>query len=314
MKKKVDIKSVSNTLVVLVALLVLCVALGVASPYFATGKNLINIVLQAAINATLACGMTFVILTGGIDLSVGSVLAFAGVIMGMLLKAELPLVVAIVCCVLIGGVWGFVNGFLVTRFNLPPFIATLGTLSIARGGALYLSNGRAISGFAGRLNTIGGGAFLGIPVMIYVMVATFLIGMFILKYTRAGRYIYAIGGNAEATRLSGINTNRYTMLVYAICGLTAGLAAVLLTSRLDSAQPVAGEGYELDAIAATVIGGTSMSGGEGHLAGTIIGALFIAVLNNGLNLLNVSSYIQQIVIGLVIILAVTFDRLRSKTA
>lgn len=310
--KKISIKSMSNTLVVLAALVVLCIALSLASPYFATKNNLINIVLQAAINATLACGMTFVILTGGIDLSVGSIVAFAGILLGVMLKAELPLAVALIGCVLVGGVCGLVNGLLVTRINLPPFISTLGMMSIARGGALYIADGRAISGFSGRLNYIGSGTILGIPVMILIMALTFVIGLFILKFTRAGRYIYAIGGNVEATRLSGINTNRYTALVYVICGLTAGLAAVLLTSRLDSAQPVAGEGYELDAIAATVIGGTSLSGGEGKLSGTIIGALIIAVLNNGLNLLNVSSYIQQIVIGLVIILAVTFDRIRSK--
>lgn len=310
--KKISIKSMSNTIVVLAALVVLCIALSLASPYFATKNNLINIVLQAAINATLACGMTFVILTGGIDLSVGSIVAFAGILLGVMLKAELPLAVALIGCVLVGGVCGLVNGLLVTRINLPPFISTLGMMSIARGGALYIADGRAISGFSGRLNYIGSGTILGIPVMILIMALTFVIGLFILKFTRAGRYIYAIGGNVEATRLSGINTNRYTALVYVICGLTAGLAAVLLTSRLDSAQPVAGEGYELDAIAATVIGGTSLSGGEGKLSGTIIGALIIAVLNNGLNLLNVSSYIQQIVIGLVIILAVTFDRIRSK--
>ncbi len=310
--KKISLKNVSNTVVVLAALIVLCIALSVSSPYFATQSNLINIVLQAAINATLACGMTFVILTGGIDLSVGSVVAFAGILLGAMLKSDVPLGVALLGCVLIGGICGLINGLLVTRINLPAFIATLGMMSIARGGALYIADGRAISGFSGKLNFIGSGTVLGIPVMILIMAVTFAIGMFILRFTRAGRYIYAIGGNAEATRLSGINTNRYTVLVYIICGLTAGLAAVLLTARLDSAQPVAGEGYELDAIAATVIGGTSMSGGEGRLSGTIIGALFIAVLNNGLNLLNVSSYIQQIVIGLVIICAVTFDRLRSK--
>ena len=310
--KKLSIKSMSNTIVVLAALVVLCIALSLASPYFATKNNLINIVLQAAINATLACGMTFVILTGGIDLSVGSIVAFSGILLGVMLKAEIPLAVALLGCVLIGGICGLVNGLLVTRINLPPFISTLGMMSIARGGALYIADGRAISGFSGKLNYIGSGTILGIPVMILIMALTFLIGLFVLKFTRAGRYIYAIGGNVEATRLSGINTNRYTTLVYVICGLTAGLAAVLLTSRLDSAQPVAGEGYELDAIAATVIGGTSLSGGEGKLSGTIIGALIIAVLNNGLNLLNVSSYIQQIVIGLVIILTVTFDRIRSK--
>lgn len=310
--KKVSIRSVSNTVVVLAALVALCIALSFASPYFAGKNNMINIVLQAAINATLACGMTFVILTGGIDLSVGSVVAFAGILLGAMLKGGVPLGAALIGCILIGGVCGLINGLLVTRVNLPAFIATLGMMSIARGGALYIADGRAISGFSGQLNFIGSGSVLGIPVMILIMAVTFAIGMFILRFTRAGRYIYAIGGNVEATRLSGINTNLYTVLVYVVCGLTAGLAAVLLTARLDSAQPVAGEGYELDAIAATVIGGTSMSGGEGRLSGTIIGALFIAVLNNGLNLLNVSSYIQQIVIGLVIIFAVTFDRIRSK--
>jgi ribose transport system permease protein len=310
--KKVNIKNVSNIFVVLVALIVLCIALSIASPWFATQKNLINIVLQAAINATLACGMTFVILTGGIDLSVGSIVALAGIVLGIIVKAEIPLAAALLVCVLIGGFCGLVNGLLVTRLNLPAFIATLGTMSIARGAALYIAGGRSISGFSGKLNFIGSGAILGIPVMIIIMALTFIIGMFILKYTRTGRYIYAIGGNMEATRLSGINTNFYTLLVYIICGLTAGLAAVLLTARLDSAQPVAGEGYELDAIAATVIGGTSLDGGEGRLSGTIIGALMIAVLNNGLNLLNVSSYIQQVVIGIVIVLAVTFDRIRSK--
>ena len=254
----------------------------------------------------------FVILTGGIDLSVGSIVAFSGIILGAMLKANFSLGVAVILCILLGGICGLINGLLVTAVNLPPFISTLGMMSIARGSALYISKGRAIAGFSGRLNFIGSGEILGIPFMIYIMIITFIIGWFILKYTKPGRYVYAIGGNVEATRLSGINVNFYTTMVYVICGLTAGIAAVLLTSRLDSAQPVAGEGYELDAIAATVIGGTSLSGGEGHLSGTIIGALIIAVLNNGLNLLNVSSYIQQIVIGVVIILAVTVDRVRSK--
>lgn len=310
--KKFNVKNISNTFVVLAALVAMCIVLSIASPWFATQKNLINVVLQAAINATLACGMTFVILTGGIDLSVGSIVAFAGIMLGVMLKANIPLAAALIGCILIGGACGLVNGLLVTRLNLPAFIATLGTMSIARGGALYIANGRAISNFSGRLNFIGNGTIGGIPVMILIMALAFAVGMFVLKYTRTGRYIYAIGGNTEATRLSGIDTGRCTMLVYIVCGLTAGLAAVLLTARLDSAQPVAGEGYELDAIAATVIGGTSLDGGEGRLSGTMIGALIIAVLNNGLNLLNVSSYIQKIVIGIVIVLAVTFDRIRSK--
>lgn len=175
--KKVNIKNVSNIFVVLVALIVLCIALSIASPWFATQKNLINIVLQAAINATLACGMTFVILTGGIDLSVGSIVALAGIVLGIIVKAEIPLAAALLVCVLIGGFCGLVNGLLVTRLNLPAFIATLGTMSIARGAALYIAGGRSISGFSGKLNFIGSGAILGIPVMIIIMALTFIIGM-----------------------------------------------------------------------------------------------------------------------------------------
>lgn len=307
-----NLKNISNNIIILAALVVLCLAMAVASPYFATKDNIVNIILQCAINATLACGMTFVILTGGIDLSVGSIVAFAGIVMGMGLKSGMPLVAAVLVCIAVGGICGAINGLLVTHVKLPAFIATLGMMSIARGLALYIADGRSISGFSGKLNFIGSGTILGIPTMIFIMAITFSIGIFILKYTCSGRYIYAIGGNVEATRLSGINTNRYTLLVYLICGLTAGLAAVLLTSRLDSAQPVAGQSYELQAIAATVIGGTSLDGGEGHLSGTLVGALIIAVLNNGLNLLNVSSYIQQIVIGVVIIMAVMIDRVRRK--
>lgn len=306
------LSSIPNNVMILLGLAVLCAVMSLASPFFLTPDNLVNAVLQAAINATLACGMTFVILTGGIDLSVGSIVAFAGVILGMLLKEGVPAPVALLGCVAVGALCGAFNGLLVTRVGLPPFIATLGSMSIARGLALYLTDGRSISGFGTSLSGIGSGTLLGVPWMIVIMVVTFAIGMFLLRFTRAGRYIYAIGGNVEATRLSGINTGRYTALVYIVCGITAGLASVLLTARLDSAQPVAGQGYELNAIAATVIGGTSLDGGEGRLSGTIIGALIISVLNNGLNLLNVSSYIQQIVIGLVIILAVAGDKLRSK--
>lgn len=311
-QKGFRLSDIPNNIMILIGLAVLCVAMSVASPFFLTPDNLVNAVLQAAINATLACGMTFVILTGGIDLSVGSIVALAGVVLGLLLKTGIPLPVALLGCMLVGGVCGVVNGLLVTKIKLPPFITTLGSMSIARGLALYLTDGRSISGFGGALGGIGSGTLLGVPWMIIIMVVTFAIGMFVLRFTRAGRYIYAIGGNVEATQLSGINTGKYTALVYTICGITAGIAAVLLTARLDSAQPVAGQGYELNAIAATVIGGTSLDGGEGRLSGTIIGALIISVLNNGLNLLNVSSYIQQIVIGLVIVLAVAGDKLRSK--
>lgn len=312
MKQMQKLKNISNVVVVLIVLLILGIVLTFTSPYFLTTNNLINIALQATTNAILACGMTFVILTGGIDLSVGSVLALSGICFAVTTKMGLPVLLALVLSVFLGAFCGMISGLLVTKFNLPAFVATLGMTSIARGVALQVAGGRGISSFGGRLDFIGNGKVFGIPVTIIVMLILYAVCMFILKYTRAGRYTYAIGGNMEATRLSGINTNKYTTIVYVICGFSAGLAGVLLTCKLDSAQPTAGEGYELDAIAATVIGGTSMSGGEGGLAGTLVGALFIAVLNNGLNLLNVSSYIQQMVIGVVIIIAVMIDRVRQK--
>ena len=310
--KKISFSKIPTTLITLAALIILCIVLSIASPYFLTQKNLVNAVLQCTINATLACGMTFVILTGGIDLSVGSVVAFVGVMLGTFVKGGMALPLAIVLSILIGGVAGIINGLLVTKIKLPPFIATLGTMSIGRGLALAKTSGRSIQGLGSGMKFIGSGSILGIPVMILIMIVVFLVGMFILRYTRTGRYVYSVGGNLEATRLSGINTNKYIMFVYLFSGIMSGIAAVMLTGRLDAAQPVACEGYEMQAIAATVIGGTSMTGGEGRLSGTIVGALFISVLNNGLNLLNVSSYIQQIAIGLVIIFAVALDSLRSK--
>ena len=311
-RKKFDIRGIPNSIMVLIGLVMLCIAISIVSPVFLTKDNIINVILQCAINATIACGMTFVILTAGIDLSVGSIVAFSGVIMGMMLNSGVPLLFSLLCCCLMGALCGLVNGLLVTYAKLPPFITTLGTMSIARGFALYITGGRSISGFSGSFTFIGNGSVLGIPILIIIMVVTFVIGAFILRYTRPGRYVYAIGGNTEATRLTGINVNKYIIMVYTICGLTAGIAAIMLSARLNSAQPIAGQGYELDAIAAAVIGGTSQVGGEGTLSGTIIGALIISVLKNGLNLMNISSYIQQIVIGSVIILAVMLDKVRNR--
>lgn len=298
---------------VLIGLILLSLILAVVSPVFLTKTNLINVILQCAINATVAFGMTFVILTGGIDLSVGSIVAVAGVTMGMALERGAPLVLALLLCCVMGAVCGVINGLLMTLAKLPPFIGTLGTMSMGRGLALYLTGGRSISGFSSSFVFIGNGSIMGIPVLVIIMLLTFIVCAFVLRYTRAGRYIYAIGGNSEASRLTGINVNKYIMMVYTVCGLTAGIGAIMLTARLNSAQPIAGDKYEMDAIAATVIGGTSQKGGEGTLSGTLIGALIIAVLRNGLNLLSVSSYIQQIVIGAVIILAVMLDTVRNKS-
>jgi len=288
-------------------LLGLALVLWGLTPHFLTISNLLNIAEQATIIAIIAVGMTFVIITGGIDLSVGSVLAFAGVVMASVLHSGLPLPLALIVGLGAGLLCGVVNGLLITVGRLPPFIATLGMMSVARGAALMFTEGRPISGFSESFRSLATGEVLRIPAPVIIMIGVYVIAHFVLRRTKLGRYTYAIGGNEEAALLSGINVKLYKTMVYGLAGLLSGLAAVLLTARLNSAQPIAGMSYELDAIAATVIGGTSLLGGEGTVVGTLIGALIMAVLRNGLNLLGVSSFIQQIVIGTVIIVAVLID-------
>lgn len=307
LKDKIDF----GGLTILLGFFAIFLVMSILSPAFLTVNNLRNVVIQASINATLACGMTFVIISGGIDLSVGSVLAFAGVVMGSAFAAGASIPVALLVAIGAGAACGMVNGLFITLGKLPPFISTLGMMSIARGLALQYTNGRSISGFSREYRAIGNESWMGVPIIIWIMVITFAVGWFILRYTRLGRYTYAMGGNEEATRLSGIRVNVYKVMVYMISGSTAGIGAFMLAARLAAAQPIAGVMYELTAIAATVIGGTSLSGGEGKISGTIIGALIIAVIQNGLNLLNVSSYLQQIVIGSVIIGAVLLDKYRK---
>jgi len=291
----------------LAGLLALVVVLWALTPHFLTVSNLLNVAEQATIIAIVAVGMTFVIITAGIDLSVGSVLAFAGVVMASLLHAGLPLPLALVAGLVTGLLCGVVNGLLITVGRLPPFIATLGMMSVARGSALMFTEGRPISGFSEGFRALATGDVLGVPTPVVIMIVIYAIAHFVLRRTKLGRYTYAIGGNEEAALLSGINVRVYKTMVYGLAGMLSGLAAILLTARLNSAQPIAGMNYELDAIAATVIGGTSLLGGEGTVVGTLIGALIMAVLRNGLNLLGVSSFIQQIVIGSVIIAAVLID-------
>jgi len=297
----------------LFGLLALCVILWILTPYFLTVSNLLNIAEQTAIIAIIAAGMTFVIITAGIDLSVGSVLAFSGVVMASLLQKGVPTVVAVTIGIGVGFSCGVLNGLLISIGRLPPFIATLGMMSVSRGAALLFTEGRPISGFSNSFRYLATGKPLGIPMPVLVMLAVFFAAYFLLTKTKLGRYTYAIGGNEEATILSGINVRLYKTLIYGICGGLAGLAAILLTARLNSAQPIAGMMYELDAIAATVIGGTSLMGGEGNVFGTLIGALIIGVLRNGLTLLNISSFAQQIIIGLVIIVAVLLDMALKKS-
>jgi len=291
----------------LAGLLTLCVILWAATPHFLTVSNLLNVLEQTALNAVVAVGMTFVIISGGIDLSVGSVLALAGICLALALEAGVPAPAAIGLALVVGTGCGLVNGVLITRGRLPPFIATLGMMSVARGVALMLAEGRPISGFSEGFRAIAAERILTIPGPVLITIVIYAVAHFVLTRTVFGRTTYAIGGNEEAARLSGVQVLFHKTAVYGVAGLTSAAAAVVLTARLNSAQPTAGTMYELDAIAATVIGGSSLLGGEGTVTGTLIGALIMGVLRNGLNLLNVSSFLQQVVIGVVIIGAVLVD-------
>lgn len=307
----------------LAALLLMCVAMAFLSENFLTTANFFNVLRQTSVNLCIAVGMTLVILTGGIDLSVGSVLALSGAVAAGLAHQGFSIEGANLfvgftfwgCCfaaLIIGAVFGCFNGLLVTRFKVPPFVATLGVMTIARGLTMLYTGGFPITNLGGGFEFVGTGWFLGIPMPVWIAVVIIAIFAFFLKKTRTGRYIYAIGGNEKASLLSGIRVGRVVLLVYTLAGILAAVAGVLVTSRLDSAQPNAGNGYELDAIAAVVIGGGSLSGGRGTIVGTVIGALIIGVLNNGLVLLNVSPFWQQVVKGFVILLAVIMDRYSAK--
>jgi len=309
---KLDVKRVLKNYGILIAFITVCAVLAVLSPVFLTRSNILNVVKQSSVFGIMAVGMTFVILTGGIDLSVGSILAFSGAVAAGMLKAGAPLSLVILVSLGIGAVLGLANGFVITVGRITPFVTTLAMMSIARSLTLIYTSGYPISGFHPDFRFIGGGDLLSIPFPIVVFVATVVLAAIVLGQTRLGRYTFAIGGNEEAVRLSGISSNFYKTMVYVISGLACGLAAVIHTSRLNSAEPVAGTGYELDVIAAVVIGGTSLSGGRGGVWGTLVGALLIAVINDGMILLGISPYSQQLVKGLIIIGAVLLDRLREE--
>lgn len=291
----------------LLGLLGLSGLLWILTPHFLTVSNLLNVMEQTSINALIAAGMTFVIISGGIDLSVGSLLALSGVVLASALQQGLGVPLAALLGLAVGAACGLGNGVLVARGRLPPFIATLGMMSVARGAALFYTDGRPVSGFASDFRFLATGRVFIVPVPVLVTIAVYVLLHFVLTRTRFGRYVYAIGGNEEAARLSGVAVRFHKTMVYGVSGLMSALAALILTARLNSAQPIAGIMYELDAIAATVIGGTSLLGGSGSLIGTLIGALIMGVLRNGLNLLGISSFLQQIVIGLVIVVAVLVD-------
>ncbi|HDZ9224368.1 ribose ABC transporter permease [Vibrio cholerae] len=295
----------------LIALLFLVVVVSFLNPNFFTVDNLLNILRQTSVNAIIAVGMTLVILTAGIDLSVGSVLALCGAFAATLVAMEVPVLIAVPTALLAGATLGAISGIIIAKGKVQAFIATLVTMTLLRGVTMVYTDGRPIStGFTDTADTFawfGTGYALGIPVPVWLMVVVFSGAWYLLNHTRFGRYVYAVGGNESATRLSGINVDRVKIGVYAICGLLAALAGIIVTSRLSSAQPTAGMGYELDAIAAVVLGGTSLMGGKGRIMGTLIGALIIGFLNNALNLLDVSSYYQMIAKAVVILLAVLVD-------
>ena len=294
----------------LIALLVVCIGLAFLSPDFLTVGNVLDVTRQVSINAVISFGMTLTILLGGIDLSVGSILAVASVLTAILMKAGWDAPLATLIGIVAGALMGAVNGVVIAKGKVAPFIATLGLMTLLRGVALVLSKGSPISGFSSYFFALQGGGYVAhlIPIPVMWMLAMFVLFWFVLTRTVFGRHVYATGGNEEAAKLSGVKTDGVQIVVYTISGAMAALAGVILTSRLDSAQPTAGAGYELDAITAVVLGGTSLSGGRGWIFGTLVGALLIGVLNNGLNLLGVSSFYQQVIKGSVILVAVLLDR------
>ncbi|MBE0451234.1 MAG: ribose ABC transporter permease [Clostridia bacterium] len=296
----------------IIGLVIFSIVVSLINDRFMTGSNILNILRQTSINSIIAAGMTFVIITGGIDLSVGATLALSGAVVAMLISLGYSPIVAIVAALAVGGGIGFFNGIVIAKGKLQPFIVTLATMTVFRGITLVFTDGKPISaGYeknAEFLSNIGNGYFIGIPIPIIIMILVFIIGFYVLTQTTLGRYVYSLGGNEEATKLSGVNTDRIKIMVYTISGVLAALAGIIITARLSSAQPTAGSGYELDAIAAVVLGGTSLAGGVGSILGTVTGALIIGVLNNALNLMNVSSYYQLLAKGIVILIAVLLDR------
>jgi ribose transport system permease protein len=312
----------------LAGLLLLTLVFSLTSEAFFSVGNAMTVSLQVTTIVYLGIGATFVILTGGIDLSVGSVLALSGVAAGLLVKAGLPVSAAMSLGIVVGALCGVVNGLCVTRLKLPPFIATLGMMLVARGVALQLTDARAVSGLGEAFGVLGNGAlwrieeidaqgfpnvvFPGIPYPVILMVVLAIAAGLLLRRTTLGRHIHAVGSNGEAARLSGVDVNRVTMFAYIVSGALAGLTGCVLMSRLVTAQPNEGVMYELDAIAAAVIGGTSLIGGVGTISGTVIGAFVIGILRNGLNMNGVSSFTQQIIIGLVILFTVWIDQLRNR--
>lgn len=313
MENKKSIKEVLNSLTLVLIILGLGVVLSIASPNFLKTTNILNILRQVSINGILAIGMSLVCLTGGIDLSVGSIVAFAGILTaGMLNNTSLPIFVIALIAVAVGCIMGLINGYFVAYWGAPAFVVTLSMLTVGRGLTYIYCDGKPISKLPAEFLVIGKGSLLGLPIPTIVLLIVFIVFSVMLSKFKLGRYIYAVGGNPQAAMVSGINVKKILLLVYMFSGMCCGVAAVVLTARVSAGLATAGDGYELNAIAATVIGGTSLSGGTGKLWGTLLGALLLGMVNTGLDLLNVTSYYQQVVRGLIILGAILIDTRRNK--
>lgn len=292
-------------------LLVMVVFLTIFTQGFMTGNNLSNLVRQTAINGVVALGMTFVIIAGGIDLSVGSVVGFAGIFVALLMKSGMPILLAVSLALIISVVFGVINGFMIFDGRIPPFIATLGSMTIIRGVIMLVSNARMIAGLPKPFLNFAQSVIVGLPALFFVWLILIFVAWFITNHTPFGRNTYTLGSNIEVARLSGINIRSTIYAIYGFCGLMAGVAGILMTSRLANGIPTGGQGYEMDAIASCVIGGASLSGAEGTILGTVLGAIIMATLRNGGNLLGIDPFILQIVNGVIIVAAVFLDQYRK---
>ncbi len=315
-----NLKSVKNKggrewLSAFIPLVFFVALLSVLSPQFLSASNISNILRQVSVYAVMAVGMTFVIITGGIDLSQGSLLPIVCIAVSVVLKnGEGSMILAILAGLLAGALSGFVNGVMIAYISIPPFIMTLGMMNALRGAALLITDAASVETKYAPFRFIGTGSFLSIPLSVYIFVIVAIIGYIILSRTAMGRYIYAIGSNKEAARLSGVNTKRTLIFVYMVSGICVAIGAILYIARLGAAQPIAGQSYEMESVAATIIGGTSIMGGEGGVIGSILGAIVMSVIKNGMVLLGVSTYWQQIVLGIIIVIAVVMDLMRKKVA
>jgi ribose transport system permease protein len=298
----------------MIGLLILFAVFSLLSPHFLSVRNIINILLQGSINAIVSFGMIFVIISGGIDLSLGSIVGLTGIVLGLTLTAGMPILLAVAITMVVGAICGLINGLFITRFKLTPFIVTLGSQGIFRGVAYLLNNGKPVFGMPHRFIQSIAGTQWGIPRPVLIMFAGAVVCHVLLTQTKLGQYARAIGSNEQAAKVCGINVNRYLIWVYTAAGLLATLSSLVVVARLRAAEPIAGMSYELEAVAAVVLGGASLSGGVGSVMGALIGAILISTLKNGLNILGVQAYYQQILIGFVLVAAVILDQARRKQA